>query len=305
MKEYDIIVIGSGPAGLTAAIYAQRGGMKTLVIGGLLLGGQIIETNEVENFPGFEQPISGFELMTRMINQAKRFGAEIINEYATEVELNKYPFEIKTAYNLYTAKSLIVATGASAKWLGIDGEERFKGKGVSSCATCDAFFYKGKTVAVIGGGDTAASDALFLTKFAQKVYLIHRRDKLRAAYILSEKLKSNPKIEIIYDHIPVEIIGDTKLNAIIIKNVKTEETKKLDVDGVFVAIGHTPNSKILAGKVKIDESGYIVVNSNYETSVKGVFACGDVVDPLYKQAIIASGSGAIAALNAIKFIESK
>jgi len=304
-KNYDIVIIGSGPAGITAAIYSTRGGMKTLVIAGPAPGGQLLETTNIENFPAFEKPISGFDLMTKMINQAKRLGAEIINEYAKEVQINERPFSIKAGSEIYKAKALIIATGASTKWLSIPGEEKLKGKGVSSCATCDGFFYKDKTVAVIGGGDSAAEEAIFLTKFAKKVYLIHRRDKLRAAHILQERLKSNPKIEIIYDHIPIEILGENKVNAIMIKNTKTQETKKLELDGVFVAIGHHPNTEIVAGKLNLDEQGYIIVNQKFETSVKGVFAAGDVCDPIYRQAIVASGSGTIAAMNAIKLIESE
>jgi len=304
-KNYDIVIIGSGPAGLTAAIYAARGGMKTIVIAGPAPGGQLLQTTNIENFPGFEKPISGFDLMTKMINQTKRLGAQIINEYANEIDIKERPFKVKAGPDTYTAKSLIIATGANAKWLLIPGEEKLKGKGVSSCATCDGFFYKDKTVAVIGGGDSAAEEAIFLTRFAKKIYLIHRRDKLRAAYILQEKLKSNPKIEIVYDHIPIEILGEDKVSSIIIKNTKTGETKKLDIDGIFVAIGHHPNTEIVTNKLNLNEQGYIIVNEKFETSVKGIFAAGDVCDPIYRQAIVAAGSGAIAAINAIKFIEEE
>lgn len=304
MENFDIIIIGSGPAGITASIYGSRAGLKTLVIAGPAPGGQLLQTMDIENFPGFEHPISGFDLMTKMINQSKRLGTKIINEFAKELDLSKTPFTVKTGANIYQTKSVIIATGANAKWLGLESEQRLIGRGVSSCATCDGFFYKGKTVCVIGGGDSACEEAIFLTNFAQKVYLIHRRDQLRAAYIMQEKVKKNPKIEIIYDHIPSEIIGENKVSGIKIKNVKTQEEKKIDLDGVFVAIGHHPNSEIVKGKVKLDDHGYIVVDSNFQTSVPGVFACGDVADTIYKQAIVASGTGCMAAMNAIKFVES-
>ncbi|HOJ86050.1 MAG: thioredoxin-disulfide reductase [Elusimicrobiales bacterium] len=304
MENFDIIIIGSGPAGITASIYGSRAGLKTLVIAGPAPGGQLLQTMDIENFPGFEHPISGFDLMTKMINQSKRLGTKIINEFAKELDLSKTPFTVKTGANIYQTKSVIIATGANAKWLGLESEQRLIGRGVSSCATCDGFFYKGKTVCVIGGGDSACEEAIFLTNFAQKVYLIHRRDQLRAAYIMQEKVKKNPKIEIIYDHIPSEIIGENKVSGIKIKNVKTQEEKKIDLDGVFIAIGHHPNSEIVKGKVKLDDHGYIVVDSNFQTSVPGVFACGDVADTIYKQAIVASGTGCMAAMNAIKFVES-
>ncbi|MEW6013626.1 MAG: thioredoxin-disulfide reductase [Elusimicrobiota bacterium] len=304
MENFDIIIIGSGPAGITASIYGSRAGLKTLVIAGPAPGGQLLQTMDIENFPGFEHPISGFDLMTKMINQSKRLGTKIINEFAKELDLSQRPFTVKTGANVYRTKSVIIATGANAKWLGLESEQRLIGKGVSSCATCDGFFYKGKTVCVIGGGDSACEEAIFLTNFAQKVYLIHRRDQLRAAYIMQEKVKKNSKIEIIYDHIPSEIIGENKVSGIKIKNVKTQEEKKIDLDGVFVAIGHHPNSEIVKGKVKLDDHGYIVVDSNFQTSVPGVFACGDVADTIYKQAIVASGTGCMAAMNAIKFVES-
>lgn len=304
MEEFDIIIIGAGPSGLTAAIYGSRAGIKTLVLAGPAPGGQLLQTTDIENFPGFEKPISGFDLMTRIINQAKRLGAIIKNEYAKEINISSRPFTVSTGQKEYSAKSLIIATGANAKWLGIESEKRFIGKGVSACATCDGFFYKGKDVCVIGGGDSACEEALFLTGFAQKVYLIHRRDKLRAAYILAEKVKKNPKIEIIYDHIVDEILGNEKVNGIKIKNVKTGEISELKVDGVFVAIGHHPNSEIVKDKIKTDDYGYIIVDSSFQTSIPGVFACGDVVDPIYKQAIVASGTGCMAAMNAIKFVEN-
>jgi len=304
-KIFDIGIIGAGPAGLTAAIYGVRGGMSVIVFGGSAPGGQLLQTTEIENFPGSVNPISGFDLMDKIINQAKRLGAKILNEQVSNIEINYSPFIIKTPIKNYQVNTIIIATGASPRWLNIPGEEKYKNKGVSACATCDGFFYKDKDVCVIGGGDTAAEEALFLTKFARKVYLIHRRDKLRASAILQEKLKANPKIEIIYDNIPQEIIGTEKVNGIIIKNIKNGELKKIDLSGIFIAIGHIPNSDIFKGKIEIDEEGYIKVSSKQETSVNGIYAAGDVCDKIYRQAIVAAGSGCIAAMNAIKYLELK
>jgi len=301
----DISIIGAGPAGLTAAIYGARAGLKTVVFAGSAAGGQLLQTMDIENFPGFTNPISGFDLMNKIINQAKRLGSTILNEHVSNIEISCKPFKIKAGEKEYISKTIIVATGANAKWLGLPSEQKFIGKGVSACATCDGFFYKDKIVCVIGGGDTASEDALFLTKFAQKVYLIHRRDKLRAAYILQNKMAQNPKIEIIYDHVPVEILGDNKVKAIKIKNVKTDEIKEIETSGVFIAIGHHPNTNIFHNKLRMDDYGYILVNSKLETSVEGILAAGDVCDQYYKQAIVAAGSGCIAALNAIKYIETK
>ncbi len=301
-NKYDIAIIGSGPSGLTSAIYAQRGGMRSIIIGGPAPGGLLLQTMDIENFPGFEKPISGYDLMTKMINQAKRLGAVLTTDYATEIII-KNPFEIKSQSNTYIAKAIIVATGSSPRTLGIESEAKFTNRGVSYCATCDGFFYRGKDVCVIGGGDTACEEAVFLTGFANKVYLIHRRDKFRAAPLVQEKVKRNPKIEIIFNHVLKEIKGENKVEKIVIKNTVDGSEKEINLQGVFVAIGHTPNSSILKGKVELDDEGYVKVNENYQTSVKGIFACGDVVDKIYKQAIIAAGSGAIAAINAIKYIE--
>lgn len=303
-KEFDIIIIGSGPAGLTASIYAQRGGMKSLIIGGPAPGGQLLQTTEIENFPGFEKPISGYDLMSKMINQAKRLGSTISSDYATEIETTK-PFKVKAGSNIYTAKSLIIATGSTPRTLGIASEGIFANRGVSYCATCDGFFYKGKDVCVIGGGDSACEEASFLTNFANKVYLIHRRDTLRAAPLVQEKVKKNPKIEIIYSHIVKEIIGKEKVEKVLLKSTKDNSEKEINVSGVFIAIGHNPNSEIAKGKLELDNDGYITVDKDYQTSVKGIFACGDVVDKIYKQAVIAAATGAIAAMNAIKYVESE
>lgn len=303
-KRYDVLIIGAGPAGLTAAIYAQRFGLSTIIIAGSVPGGQLLLTTDIENFPGFDEPISGYDLMTKMMNQAKKMGAVIVSDWADDIRTDVNPFNVISGEKTYTANSVIIATGANAKWLGVKGEAKFKGKGVSACATCDGFFYKGKDICVVGGGDTAVEEALFLTKFANKVYLIHRRDALRASYVMQEKLKSNPKIEIIYDTVVDEIIGDTKVNGVILKNNKTGETKKIDLSGVFIAIGHHPNTDIFKGKIKMDDSGYIIIDRNHKTSVCGIFACGDAADPFYQQAVVAAGSGCIAAINAKNFLEN-
>ncbi|MCX7641264.1 MAG: thioredoxin-disulfide reductase [Elusimicrobiales bacterium] len=301
-KEFDIIIIGSGPAGLTAGIYAQRGGMKSIIIGGPAPGGQLLQTTEIENFPGFEKPISGYDLMSRMINQVKRLGAVFTTEFANEIKIIK-PLEVKAGNSIYIAKAIIIGTGSTPRTLGIASEAIFSNKGVSYCATCDGFFYKGKDVCVIGGGDSACEEASFLTNFVNKVYLIHRRDVLRAAPLVQEKIKKNPKVEIIYNTVVKEIVGNDKVEKVILKNLKDNSEKELTVSGVFIAIGHNPNTELVKGKILIDNDGYIIVDSNYQTSVEGIFACGDVVDKIYKQAIIAASSGAIAAINAIKYIE--
>lgn len=303
MENFDIIIIGSGPAGLTAAIYAQRGGMKSIVIGGPAPGGQLLQTTEIENFPGFEKPISGYDLMSKMISQAKRLGTTISSDFAQEIEISSKPFKVKAGKNIYTSKSIIIATGSTPRTLGIETEALFTNKGVSYCATCDGFFYRGKDVCVVGGGDSACEEANFLTNFANKVYLIHRRDTLRAAPLVQEKVKKNAKVEIIYNHVIKEIKGSNKVEKVILKNTIDLSEKEIAVSGVFIAIGHNPNTEIVKGKLKTDSDGYIIVDSNYQTSVEGVFACGDVVDKIYKQAVIAASSGAIAALNAIKYIE--
>lgn len=304
-KHYDIIIIGAGPAGLTAGIYSARGGAKTLVFGGTAPGGQLLLTTEIENFPGFPQGISGFDLIQNMLNQAKRLGAQVIQEDVTGINFDKKPYEIISSNkNSFFCKAVIIASGAKARWLGIESEKKFIGKGVSACATCDGAFFKNKEVCVIGGGDTAAEDALFLTKFARKVYLVHRRDKLRTAYRLQEKLRENPKIEIIYESVVQEILGDTKVTGIKIKNLKTNQIKELSLNGVFVAIGHEPETSLFKDKIKLDENGYVITDRHGQTSVEGVFAAGDVVDRFYKQAVTAAGSGCIAALEALKYLEN-
>ena len=302
-NHYEIVVIGSGPAGFTAAIYAVRGGATTALFGGVAPGGQLLLTMDIENYPGFVDPVVGADLMSRMMKQASRLGARVFQESVAEADLAARPFRLKAGGRDYTADAVIIATGAQARWLGTPSEEKFKGKGVSGCATCDGFFYRGKDVCVIGGGDTAAEDALFLTKFAAKVYLVHRRDQLRASHRLQEKIKANPKIEVVYEHVPEEFLGDDKLSAVSLKNVKTGAPRRLEVSGAFIAIGHTPATELVKGKLKLDEGGYIAADERTATSVPGVYAAGDVMDTRYKQAVVAAGTGCKAALEALAFIE--
>ncbi|MBI4655303.1 MAG: thioredoxin-disulfide reductase [Elusimicrobia bacterium] len=303
-NSYDIIIIGAGPAGMTAAVYCARGGAKTLVFGGIAPGGQLLMTTEIENFPGFPKPVAGPDLMQNMLNQAKRLGAEVIHEEAADVKFDKKPYEITSAgENSFYCKAVIIASGARARWLNLESEQKFIGKGVSACATCDGAFFRNKEVCVIGGGDTAAEDAVFLTKFAARVYLIHRRDKLRTAYRLQERLK-NPKIELVYDSVLEQVMGDKKVSGVKIKNVKTGQIREIPAQGVFIAIGHEPETKLFRDSLKTDEKGYILTDGKTRTSIEGVFAAGDVADPLYKQAVIASGTGCMAALEALKYIEN-
>jgi len=306
-KTFDIIIIGSGPAGLTAGIYSARAGYKTLIFEGTTPGGQLIITPEVENFPGFPDGISGFELIEKIKNQTKKFGAEFIMEEITKVNFKTYPFKLYTSNDEYIAKSVIIATGATAKYLDIPAIHKLKGKGVSACATCDGFFFKDKIVYVIGGGDTAAEEALFLTKFAKKVFVVHRRDKLRAEQYFQNKLFQHPKIEIIWNTV-VEDVKDVekgKVEKIILKNVKTNEITEHNADGIFMAVGHTPATQIFKDEIKLDEKGYIITDKECRTNIEGIFAAGDVQAPKFRQAIVAAGDGAIAAISADKFLQSK
>jgi thioredoxin reductase (NADPH) len=299
----NVVIIGSGPAGLTAAIYAARAELKPVVISGMQPGGQITLTTMVENFPGFPDGIMGPDLMDNMRKQAERFGTRFIDEEVIEVDFKSKPFTIKTDSQEIKTKAVIIATGAVAKWLGVPGEKEFMGKGVSGCATCDGFFFRGKEVVVVGGGDTALEDALYLTKFANTVTIIHRRDQFRASKIMQERVFANSKIKIIWDSVVTEIKGDSKVTSVKIKNVKTGEEKELKTDGVFVAIGHSPATEIFKGQIEIDNQGFIVKKENTETSVKGVFVAGDVADTRYKQAIVAAGEGAKAAIDVEKYLQ--
>ncbi|MBI5743198.1 MAG: thioredoxin-disulfide reductase [Elusimicrobia bacterium] len=303
-EKFDIAVIGSGPAGFTAAIYAVRGGASTALFGGMAPGGQLLLTTEIENYPGFVDPVVGADLMQRMMKQSSRLGVKVFQESVTAADLAQRPFKLTSSNGkIYEARAVILATGAQARWLGMPSEQKYSGKGVSGCATCDGFFFRGKEVAVIGGGDTAAEDALFLTKFATKVFLVHRRDNLRASFRLQEKLKANPKVELVYDHVPQEFLGEAKLTGVDIKHVKTGEVRRLNVTGAFIAIGHTPATQLVKGKLNLDAEGYIITDEHTATSVPGVYAAGDVADTRYKQAVVAAGTGCKAALEALAFIE--
>jgi len=301
----ECIIIGSGPSGLTAGIYAGRAGLKPLLIGGATPGGQLMLTTKVENFPGFPEGIDGPDLMQNMREQAQNFGVEIIDENATFVDFSKQPFLVMVGDRKFYSKTIIVSTGADSKWLGIPSEEKFKGRGVSSCATCDGAFFRNKKVVVIGGGDTAIEDGLFLTRFASEVTLIHRRAELRASKINQERAFNNPKMKFIWDSVVEEILGSNKVTGIKIKNVKTNEIKTIDCDGVFVAIGHSPNTSIFKETGILDEAGYVKTKNYVFTDIEGVFACGDVVDKRYMQAITAAGTGCMAAIEAEKYLREK
>ncbi|MGC8670140.1 MAG: thioredoxin-disulfide reductase [Candidatus Micrarchaeia archaeon] len=299
----DLIIIGAGPAGYTAAIYAARDGFNPLVVSGLEPGGQLLLTTTVENFPGFPEGVEGSQLMDLFKKQAEKFGARFVFDEVKEIDFDAKPFKVKTGAADYEANALIIATGAKARWLGLESEKKFIGKGVSSCATCDAPFFKNKDVVVVGGGDTAMEDSLYLTNFAKSVTIVHRRDQFRASKIMQERVFSNSKIKIIWDNVVEEILGDSKLTGVKIKNVKTNEEKVLRVDGVFVAIGYEPITKFLNGKIETDELGYIKARDEVKTNIEGVFVAGDVADRLYRQAITAAGSGAKAALEARAYLQ--
>ncbi len=300
----QIIVIGSGPAGYTAALYAAREGFNPLVITGINIGGQLILTTTVENYPGFPDGVYGADLMEMMKKQAERFGSRFAYEDVTEVDFSKKPFKVKTKSNEYEARSVIIATGASANWMGLPSEQKFIGKGVSSCATCDGPFFKGKDVIVVGGGDTAMTDSIFLTKFANSVTIVHRRDSFKASKIMQERAMANNKIKVRWNSVVEEIRGDAKVSSVSIRDTVTGKGEEIPVSGVFVAIGYSPNTKFLEGKVKLDEHGYIVTEDEVKTGIDGVFAAGDAVDHVYRQAISAAGSGAKAALEAREYLQN-
>ncbi len=305
MQQRKVIIIGTGPAGLTAALYNGRADMKPLVLEGHEPGGQLTLTTEVENFPGFPEGVMGPELMSNMKKQAQKFGAEFLSVVCTDVDLSKRPFKVTDSNGAqYFAETLIISTGASAKFLGLPHEKELTGKGVSTCATCDGFFYRNKIVHVVGGGDTAMEDASFITKFASKVYLVHRSDTLRASKPMQERVKKNPKIEILWNSAVTEIKHDqTGVTGIVVTNTKTGDKEERVTDGLFYAIGHTPNTKFLNGQLKTDDHGFLITHNGPETNIPGVFACGDVQDSYYRQAITAAGSGCQAALKAERFLE--
>lgn len=302
---HDVLIIGSGPAGCTAAIYAARGNLKTLVLAGYESGGQLMITSDVENFPGFEQAITGPELMGRMRKQAERFGAAFKDEDATSVDFTVRPFQVKTDSGTLAAHSVIVATGSSAKWLGLPSETSLRGKGVSACATCDGFFFKEKRVVVVGGGDSAMEEANFLTKFASEVTIVHRRDSFKASKIMAARALANPKIKVRWDTTITEVLGKDHVEGVRLKNVKTGQEELLPCEGYFSAIGHNPNTDLFKGQLRLEEQGYIVAEGLHETwtSIEGVFVAGDVHDHRYKQAITAAGMGCKAAIDAERWLE--
>ena len=302
-KVRNVVILGSGPAGLTAAVYAARANLEPLVIEGVEAGGQLMLTTDVENYPGFIDGIMGPELMERFRKQAGRFGTEFVTDNVTEVDFSTRPFVVETSGREVAAHSVIISTGANARMLGVPGEKQLLGHGVSTCATCDGFFFRDHELVVVGGGDSAMEEAIFLTKFASKVTVVHRRDQLRASKIMQDRAFDNPKIEFVWDSVLTEIFGDGKVAGVRLKNVKTGEENELATGGVFVAIGHTPNTKLFEGKLDLAEGYIVTTGEDTMTSVPGVFAAGDVVDFRYRQAITAAGMGCMAAIDAERFLE--
>jgi thioredoxin reductase (NADPH) len=306
MERVQVTIIGSGPAGLTAAIYTGRANLKPVVFEGIEPGGQLTTTTIVENYPGFSDGINGPDLMDQIRNQALRFGAKLHTDEVTSVDLSERPFTVKYGSGeILRTETLVIASGASAKWIGLDSEQRLRGYGVSSCATCDGFFFNGKRVAVVGGGDTAMEDALHLTRFATEVVIIHRRDELRASKIMQDRALKNPKITFQWNAVVAEVMGspETGVQGLTLKDTQTGKLSKLDIDGLFVAIGHHPNTEFLEDQISLDENGFVVSEEQVTTNVSGVFVAGDVVDPRYRQAITAAGMGCMAALELQEFIE--
>jgi thioredoxin reductase (NADPH) len=306
LADQKVVIIGSGPAGLTAGLYAARANLKPLLIEGLEAGGQLMLTTMVENWPGFRDGIMGPDLMIQMRAQAERFGTEIVQANVEALDIRHRPFTLTLSDGKrITTESLIIATGASARWLEIGSDRKLSGHGVSTCATCDGYFFRGRPIAVVGGGDSAMEEAIYLTKFASKVTVIHRRDSLRASKIMQDKAFANPKIDFIWDSEVAEVkdVGRNEVTGIVVRNLKTGSLKELPLDGVFIAIGHTPNTSLLKGQLELDPTGYIITHAGTRTSVPGVFAAGDVQDHVYRQAITAAGSGCMAAIDAERYLE--
>ncbi len=302
-EHTKLLILGSGPAGLTAALYAARAGLEPLVLTGLEIGGQVALTHIVENYPGFPEGVGGQELVDRFKAQAERFGARLVMDTATEVNLQTRPFEVKTYGNTYTADALIIATGASPRKLGVPGETEFTGRGVSYCATCDGWFFQDKDVIVVGGGDSALEEGLFLTRYARTVTVVHRRDKFRAGALMQQRARENPKMSFLMNTVVTEILGDEQVQAVRLKNVKTGEEYEKPIDGVFIFIGHIPNTKLFEGQLEVDDRGYLKVHDWVVTSIPGVFAAGEVADPVYRQVITSAGMGAAAAIRAGHYLD--
>ena len=303
---YDVVIIGAGPAGYTAGIYCSRARHNTLLISGILPGGQLMNTTDVENYPGFSDGIMGPDLMTVMRKQTEKMGTKIIDDEVTSVDFKTNPLKVKTASEEFEARTVIVCTGANPRKIGLDGEQTFAGKGVSYCATCDGAFFKDQELIVVGGGDSAMEEATFLTKFASTVHIIHRREEFRASKIMQERALANEKIKVHFNCTVKDIQGDQKFQKVILNNTKTNEDETLDAGGLFVAIGHEPNSKMFQNQLELDENGYVIIKNNPETSIPGVFCAGDVHDHRYRQAVTAAGFGCMAAIDVDKYLtESK
>jgi thioredoxin reductase (NADPH) len=303
VEDRQLVIVGSGPAGYTAAIYAARAGLEPVVVAGLQSGGQLMLTTDVENYPGFPEGLTGPAMMELFQKQAERFGARVLPEDATEIDLGQRPFRVKTADVVFNAEALILATGASARWLGLESEERLQNRGVSACATCDGALFRGKPMAVVGGGDTAMEEALFLTRFGTKVTVIHRRDELRASKIMQERARRNEKIEFAWNSVVDEVLGDDYVTGVRLRDVVDDSTREVPVEALFVAIGHKPNTELLKGQLELDSTGYIKVEpGSTRTSVEGVFACGDAMDPTYRQAVTAAGTGCMAAIDSERWL---
>lgn len=303
-KHVKVLIIGAGPAGLSAALYAARAELSPTVLTGMTMGGQVSITHIIENYPGFPEGLPGPELGELFKAQAERFGADVVFDTATEVDLSERPYKVKTYSGEYLADTIIISTGATPRHLEVPGEQEFTGKGVSYCGTCDGFFFKGKEVVVVGGGDSAMEEGGFLTRFAEKVTVVHRRDELRASPILESRAKSNPKISFLWDTVVKTIEGNGAVDAVLLENVKTGEKRRFSTDGVFIFIGHTPNTQLFEDQLEMDEDGYLVVNKFMETNMPGVYAAGEVADPHFRQVITSAGMGAAAAIQATRYLES-
>jgi len=300
--KFDVVIIGAGPSGYTAGIYCSRAGYDTLILSGILPGGQLVNTTEVENYPGFEKGIMGPDLMIEMRKQSQRMGTTIIDDEVVDVDFRRKPFKVLTASEEYEGRAVIIATGANPRKLGLEGEQTFGGKGVSYCATCDGPFFRNQELVVVGGGDSAIEEATFLTKFATTVHLVHRRNELRASKIMQERALNNEKIKFHWESAVIDIKGDQKMQQAVLKNLKTDEETTLDVGGLFVAIGHEPNTKLFKSQIELDDEGYVVLNNKTHTNIEGVFAAGDVHDRKYRQAITAAGFGCMAAIDVDKYL---